>query len=643
MSANPRKHQYFDGKDHRFPNFSELSWFQCQLESAACLARERSYSLVGPEHLLYTMLFDPAFRSIIKSAGGDPDACRKSLELSFDEHARLAFRSDTFGLSDALRRMIEDFKRFTCSEKGNDPESVLTEFYYATIRCSDGSMSATAAIHDCGGGSLLMNIDDTDFIDELLDPEFIDASIDIDLIDASLDEASNWLDEQESQASCEAFAPSKGNDQLKDMVDRINKANAERLAQEAEVAKAAEEAAKARAAEPAKPAPGPELRRKSGNEPRKEEDTAAEVEACLRNLGDLAAHGDIDPVFGREGEIETVINALYRRRKSSVLLVGDAGVGKTAIAEGLAMRLRSADIDPKLGDRPIYELSIQDLVAGTRFRGDFEARLQHLISRMKKEHAILFVDEFHMIVGAGAGMSRGMDGANMLKTALGRGEITIIGATTPSELRELRKDAAMMRRFEVIQVDEPDAAATLRILQGCCQSWLDHHGIEMADGALESICHLADLYIPERHFPDKAFDLLDMACVISSSQRLNSIDVPYLEEKHVLEAADRMGLHRPRPPSNLDKKRIADHEEYLLGCGHLQPEAADELNRLGRAALLNLNGRSGVRADILLKSANAGDAEKLARGVARNLGLTFLRLDLTQAAGRASRPKWDRP
>lgn len=615
MTIKNTLHQYFDGTDHRFPDFSALPWFQFHLEASARLAREYRYRLVGAEHLLHELLADPAFRELIQSAGGDPDTCRGTLARAFREHAQFSFHSDEFGMTDGIRAMVEGFDRFMNGPMGQDADASISEFFSAMIRAVDSSMPATAALEDCGAGVLLLDVDDLTFMDPELDFGFDDA--------APAQDRGVVADRRGGAAQTEALHEplADENRPLDSMLKRIEREHSQSIDPTREKPAASPEPQEAQKSE---------VRKKSQAEQRKEEETAAEVESCLRNLGEKAASGEIDPVLGRDDEIERILTALRRRRKSSVILVGESGVGKTAIAEGLAMRLRSANINPSLARRPFYELAIQDLVAGTRFRGDYEARIQYLLKKLRNEKAILFVDEFHMVMGSGSGMSKGMDGANMLKTALGRGEITVVGATTPPEMREMRRDAALMRRFEVIQVQEPDAAATLQILEGSAQSWLEHHGIEMEEGILQEICRLTERYMPERHFPDKAFDLLDMSCVACISDDPGLSGTPVLRLKHVLDGADRMGLQRPRLPTPKEATVLAALEGRLLEANKGQEESVRKLAGLARAAALNLRGRHGVRADVLVKSSSGPAAERFTRSFAGAMGLPFLRLDISQ-------------
>ena len=267
------------------------------------------------------------------------------------------------------------------------------------------------------------------------------------------------------------------------------------------------------------------------------------VDQSVRNLSELAAEGRLEPVYGRDLEMRAIMSALRRKRRSNVLLHGAPGVGKTAMAEALAVLLVSGDVEPKLAMRPVWDVSLGGLVAGTKYRGDFEARIDCLVARAIAAHAILFIDEAHMLAGSGSTSGRAMDGANILKPALARGDFSLIGATTTSEMAMLTADRALMRRFEIMELSEPDAAATTHILQQAGQSLLEYHGIAAEDKIFARITAVCDARMPDRHFPDKAFDLLDQACV-----RCRETGATVLQDAHVVAAARRMGARLPRLP-----------------------------------------------------------------------------------------------
>jgi ATP-dependent Clp protease ATP-binding subunit ClpC len=235
------------------------------------------------------------------------------------------------------------------------------------------------------------------------------------------------------------------------------------------------------------------------------------VDQLATDLTALASEGKLDPVVGRETEIERVIQVLSRRRKNNPALIGEPGVGKTAIVEGLAQRIIDGDTPKPLLNKRVLQLDVGSLVAGTMYRGQFEERLKRVIEELKTSDTILFIDEVHMLVGAGSAGSS-VDAANILKPALARGELQCIGATTLDEYRKhIESDAALERRFQQILVDEPTIEETIEILQGIKVPYQEHHSVEITDEAIEAAAHLSARYIPDRFLPDKAIDLIDEA------------------------------------------------------------------------------------------------------------------------------------
>src|SRR3712207_1085272 len=243
-----------------------------------------------------------------------------------------------------------------------------------------------------------------------------------------------------------------------------------------------------------------------------------------RNLTKLAAEGKLDPVVGRETEIERIMQILSRRTKNNPVLVGEPGVGKTAVVEGLAQRITNADVPELLKGKQIYTLDLAALVAGSKYRGEFEERLKKVMKEItQRGDIILFIDELHNLVGAGAAEGA-IDAASILKPALARGELQTIGATTLDEYRKyLERDAALERRFQQIRVDEPSVDDTVQILRGLRDRYEAHHRCKITDEALHAAATLADRYIQDRHLPDKAIDLIDEA---ASRLRIRTMTAP---------------------------------------------------------------------------------------------------------------------
>ena len=252
-----------------------------------------------------------------------------------------------------------------------------------------------------------------------------------------------------------------------------------------------------------------------------------------RDLTEAARAGKLDPVIGREKEIQRVIQILSRRTKNNPVLIGEPGVGKTAIAEGLAERIASGDVPEELLDKKILSLDLSGMVAGTKYRGEFEERIKNTLAEVKKAgNVILFIDELHTIVGAGSAEGA-VDAANIIKPALGRGEIRVVGATTLNEYRKyIEKDAALERRFQPVTVGEPTPEATLEILKGLRDKYESHHKLTITDEALEAAVQLSKRYIGDRFLPDKAIDLMDEAASqVRMTAEASSPDLKALEEK----------------------------------------------------------------------------------------------------------------
>jgi len=254
-----------------------------------------------------------------------------------------------------------------------------------------------------------------------------------------------------------------------------------------------------------------ERRQSERSKKSKTKSTTPMVDQLAVNLTDLAEEGKLDTVIGRETEIERVVQILARRTKNNPALIGEPGVGKTAIVEGLTQRIADGEVPAPLLGKRVLQLDLGSVVAGTMYRGQFEERLKRVISELKKSDAILFIDEVHMLVGAGSAGSA-MDAANILKPALSRGELQVVGATTLDEYRKhIESDAALERRFQPITVDEPSQEETIEILQGIRPAYEEHHQLKISDEALEAATDLSARYVSGRFLPDKAIDLIDEA------------------------------------------------------------------------------------------------------------------------------------
>lgn len=286
------------------------------------------------------------------------------------------------------------------------------------------------------------------------------------------------------------------------------------------------------------------VRKDSHNEPQKSpegtEENQAEAQAkenpldqFTQNLNKAAAEGKIDPLIGRDNEVERVIQILCRRRKNNPLLVGEAGVGKTAIAEGLAWRITQSDVPDILNNAVVYSLDMGALLAGTKYRGDFELRLKGVLKQLKDTpNGILFIDEIHTIIGAGSASGGTLDASNLLKPALSSGQLKCIGATTYTEYRGVfEKDHALARRFQKIDVNEPTVEQTVQILRGLKSKFEEHHNVKYSASALTTAAELSARFINDRHLPDKAIDVIDEA---GAAQRI----LPKSKQKKTIGKAD---------------------------------------------------------------------------------------------------------
>jgi ATP-dependent Clp protease ATP-binding subunit ClpC len=280
------------------------------------------------------------------------------------------------------------------------------------------------------------------------------------------------------------------------------------------------------------------------------------VDQLATDLTALAEDGKLDPVIGRQMEIERVIQILARRTKNNPALIGEPGVGKTAIVEGLAQRIIEGDVPGPLLDKRVLQLDVGSLVAGTMYRGQFEERLKRVIEELKSSGAILFIDEVHMLVGAGAAGSS-VDAANILKPALSRGELQVIGATTLDEYRKhIESDAALERRFQPVIVEEPTISETIDILRGVRSAYEEHHRLTISDEALEAAAHLSARYVTERFLPDKAIDLID-----ESSSRVRMYKSP--AAKTAKELTAQLREIRQNHALALEDGRHDDAQDYL--------------------------------------------------------------------------------
>ena len=361
------------------------------------------------------------------------------------------------------------------------------------------------------------------------------------------------------------------------------------------------------------------------------EDGSAALEKYTINLNAMAEAGRVDPLIGRQLEVQRTIEILCRRRKNNPLYVGEAGVGKTAIAEGLARLVVEKKVPEVLADCTIYALDMGALIAGTKYRGDFEKRLKGVVAELKKRPgAVLFIDEIHTVIGAGAASGGVMDASNLIKPVLASGELRCIGSTTYQEYRGIfEKDHALARRFQKIDVVEPTVAETIEILRGLRTRFEEHHGVAYADEALTAAAELSERHINDRHLPDKAIDVVDEA---GASLRLR----PAAEREAVVTVAHveaivaRIARIPPKSVSLSDRELLANLQRNLKLVIFGQDRAIDALAaaiKMSRAGLGN--DRRPVGSFLFSGPTGVGKTE-VTRQLAIALGVEFLRFDMSE-------------
>ncbi|MCF7969167.1 MAG: ATP-dependent Clp protease ATP-binding subunit ClpA [Methylococcaceae bacterium] len=355
------------------------------------------------------------------------------------------------------------------------------------------------------------------------------------------------------------------------------------------------------------------------------------LEKFAENLNELARSGKIDPLIGRRGEVERTLQVLCRRRKNNPLLVGEAGVGKTAIAEGLAKKIVEGDVPEVLANSTIYSLDLGSLVAGTKYRGDFEKRLKALLAQLKKEpHSILFIDEIHTIIGAGSASGGVMDASNLIKPVLASGDLRCIGSTTYQEYRGIfEKDRALARRFQKIDVLEPSVDETFQILKGLKSRFEEHHEVKYSLAALRTAAELSDRYITDRHLPDKAIDVIDEAGagqrLLPASRRRKQIGTLEIED-----IVSKIARIPPKTVSTNDKDKLRDLEKNLRMLVFGQDEAITALSaaiKLSRAGLREAQKPIGC---FLFAGPTGVGKTEVTRQLAKVLGVELLRYDMSE-------------
>jgi ATP-dependent Clp protease ATP-binding subunit ClpA len=382
----------------------------------------------------------------------------------------------------------------------------------------------------------------------------------------------------------------------------------------------------------------PESTKASENQAESEEGAAGEkneksspLEQFTQNLNQLASEGKIDPLIGREYEVERVIQILCRRRKNNPLLVGEAGVGKTAIAEGLAWRITQGEVPEILSEAVVYSLDMGALLAGTKYRGDFEQRLKGVLKALKdKPHAVLFIDEIHTLIGAGAASGGTLDASNLLKPGLSSGQLKCIGATTFTEYRGIfEKDAALSRRFQKVDVVEPTIEQTVEILKGLKSRFEEHHNVKYAVAALQAAAELSAKYINDRHLPDKAIDVIDEAGaaqrILAPSKRKKTISKAEVEE-----IVAKIARIPAANVSNDDRSKLKTLERDLRNVVFGQDKALDVLASAVKMARSGIGKGDKPIGSFLFSGPTGVGKTEAAKQLAYIMGIDLIRFDMSE-------------
>jgi ATP-dependent Clp protease ATP-binding subunit ClpA len=384
------------------------------------------------------------------------------------------------------------------------------------------------------------------------------------------------------------------------------------------------------------------VRKDNQSEPQKAVDGAEEAqtevpqkESALdqftQNLNKLAAEGKIDPLIGREAEVERVIQTLCRRRKNNPLLVGEAGVGKTAIAEGLAWRVTQGDVPEILQNAVVYSLDMGALLAGTKYRGDFEQRLKAVLKQLKENpNGVLFIDEIHTIIGAGSASGGTLDASNLLKPALSSGQLKCIGATTFNEFRGVfEKDHALSRRFQKIDVNEPSVEQTVQILRGLKSRFEEHHGVKYSASALTSAAELSARFINDRHLPDKAIDVIDEA---GAAQRIlpKSKQKKTIGKLEIEEIISKIARIPPQSISQDDRSKLQTIERDLKNVVFGQEPAIEALASAIKMARAGLGKTDKPIGSFLFSGPTGVGKTEVAKQLSFIMGIELIRFDMSE-------------
>ena len=355
------------------------------------------------------------------------------------------------------------------------------------------------------------------------------------------------------------------------------------------------------------------------------------LDQFTQNLNKSAAEGKIDPLIGREDEVDRVIQVLCRRRKNNPLLVGEAGVGKTAIAEGLAYRITQGDVPEVLSNAVVYSLDMGALLAGTKYRGDFEQRLKAVLKQLKDNpNGILFIDEIHTIIGAGSASGGTLDASNLLKPALANGQLKCIGATTFTEFRGVfEKDHALSRRFQKVDVNEPTVEQTVQILRGLKSRFEEHHGVKYSSSALSTAAELAARFINDRHLPDKAIDVIDEA---GAAQRIlpKSKQKKTIGKTEIEEIISKIARIPPQSVNQDDRSKLQTIDRDLRNVVFGQDPAIEALASAIKMSRAGLGKQDKPIGSFLFSGPTGVGKTEVAKQLAFILGIELIRFDMSE-------------
>lgn len=349
------------------------------------------------------------------------------------------------------------------------------------------------------------------------------------------------------------------------------------------------------------------------------------------NLNEKAKAGKVDPLVGRQEQLERIMQVLCRRTKNNPLLIGESGVGKTALADGLALRITQGDVPAKLLDRVIYSLDMGSLLAGTKYRGDFEERLKNVVKEIKAHKAaVLFIDEIHTLVGAGGTSGGSMDASNLLKPSLADGSLSCIGSTTFKEYRQhFEKDRALARRFQIIDVNEPSIDQTVEILKGLRPRYEEFHHVTFTDEALKAAAELSSKHIQQRHLPDKAIDVLDeagsRARTFAESPEIIKLDVEQIEA-----TVARMAQIPVKSVSSSDRQKLKDLEKQLKSVIFGQDKAVHKVVNAIKMSRTGLGRDHKPIGSFLFAGPTGVGKTEVSKQLAEMLGIGFLRFDMSE-------------